>query len=415
MSLERMILFEDGSLLVTILGFVAPFHTERSGFFEKHNDVDLGLVEGGYKVHACSDRNSKNGVVRMKGYHLGRLAVALGFLWLGVYIVAAPPAGGYHLLKTVPLGAADDGREYFDYITFDPVTRRVYLSHGTEVKVLDADTFAVVGNITGLKRDHGVALVPELGRGFISDGDAGQVVIFDLKTLKTVGQVKAEADADSIIYDPASKRIFVFNGEPKSCTVIDPATGTVVKTLSLGGAPEQAVADGKGMIYDNLEDKNEVIAIDSRTLTIKARWPVAPAGQPVSMAMDQQHRRLFIGGRNPKLFVVMDADSGKIIGQPFPIGDRVDTTVYDAETNLVASSTREGTIHIFHEDSPDKFSVVETVKTEFGAKTMALDPKTHNLFVDTSDFDPPAPATVQQPNPQARAKPGTFRLLIYGR
>jgi DNA-binding beta-propeller fold protein YncE len=335
----------------------------------------------------------------------------LCFLWLGAYVLATPPAGGYHLLKRIPLGAAEGGGEYFDYITVDAAARRVYLSHGTEVKVLDADSGAVVGNITGLKRDHGVALVPQLGRGFISDGDAGHVVIFDLKTLQTIGQVKAEADADSIIYDPASKRIFVFNGRPKSSTVIDPAKGTVVATLSLGGAPEQAVADGKGMIYDNLEDTNEVIAIDSRTLQIKARWPVAPAGQPVSMAMDRLHRRLFIGGRGPKLFVVMDADSGKIIGQPFPIGDRVDSNVYDDATALVASSTREGTIHIFHEDSPDKFSLVETVKTEFGAKTMALDPKAHNLFVDTSDFGPPAAATKQQP----RAIPGTFRLLIYGR
>ncbi|PYT14679.1 MAG: hypothetical protein DMG59_16525 [Acidobacteria bacterium] len=157
------------------------------------------------------------------------------------------------------------------------------------------------------------------------------------------------------------------------------------------------------MIYDNLEDTNELIAIDSRTLKIKARWPVAPAGQPVSMAMDRQHRRLFIGGRNPKLLVVMDADSGKIIGQPFPIGDRVDSNVYDPETGMVASSTREGTIHIFHEDSPDRFSIVETVKTEFGAKTMALDPKTHNLFVDTSDFDAPPAPTGKQQDPERSA------------
>jgi len=351
----------------------------------------------------------------MKGSNPGRLAVCLCFLWAGAYVVATPPAGGYHLLKRIPLGAAEGGGEYFDYITVDAAARRVYLSHGTEVRVLDADSAAVVGNITGLKRDHGVALVPELGRGFISDGDAGQVVIFDLKTLKTIGQVKADADADSIIYDPASKRIFVFNGEPKSSTVIDPAKGTVVATISLGGAPGQAVADGKGMIYGNLEDTNEVIAIDSRTLQIKARWPVAPAGQPVSMAMDRQHRRLFIGGRNPKLLVVMDADNGRIIGQPLPIGERVDSNIYDPDAGLVASSTREGTIHIFHEDTPDKLSLVETVKTEFGAKTMALDPKTHNLFVDTSDFDPPSAATTKQPNPQPRAKPGTFRLLIYGR
>jgi DNA-binding beta-propeller fold protein YncE len=168
------------------------------------------------------------------------------------------------------------------------------------------------------------------------------------------------------------------------------------------------------MIYDNLQDTNEVVAIDTRELKIKSRWPVAPAGQPVSIAMDRQHRRLFVAGRNPKMMIVMDADTGKVIGQPFPIGDRVDATIYDPDTGMIAASTREGTIHLFHEDSPDKISVVETVKTEFGAKTMALDPKTRNLYVDTSDFTPAPAPTPQQRNPQPVAVPGTFRLLIYG-
>jgi len=256
--------------------------------------------------------------------------------------------------------------------------------------------------------------VPELGRGFISDGDAGEAIIFDLKTFQKLGSAQADRDADSILYDPASKHIFVFNGEPKTATVIDPANGIVLATLPLGGAPEQAVGDGKGMIYDNLENTNEVIAINSRTLKITARWPVAPTGQPVSIAMDRQRRRLFIGGRNPKLLVMMDADTGKIIGESFPIGDRVDTNIYDPDKRLVASSTREGTIHLFREDSPDKLSLVETVQTEFGAKTMGFDAKTHNLFVDTSDFETPA-ATGKQANPQPRPKPGTFRLLIYTR
>jgi DNA-binding beta-propeller fold protein YncE len=343
-----------------------------------------------------------------------RFAAGSCLLLLAAGILAFQ-SSGYHLLKKIPLGAAEGGGEYFDYITFDAAARHVYLSHGTEIKVLDADTSAVVGTISGLKRDHGVALAPELARGFITDGDARQIVIFDMKTLKTIGQVKGEAVADSILYDSVSKRIFVFNGQPQNCTVIDPAKGEVVATIALGGAPEQAVADGEGMIFDNLESTNEVIAIDSRTLQIKSRWPVAPAGQPVSIAMDRVHRRLFIAGRNPKTLVVMDANSGKIIGEPFPIGARVDTNIFDPGTALVASSTGDGTIHIFHEDSPDKFSVVETVHTEFGAKTMALDPKTHNLYVDTSDFDLPGPVTEKQPNPQRRATPGTFRLLIYGR
>jgi hypothetical protein len=196
--------------------------------------------------------------------------------------------------------------------------------------------------------------------------------------------------------------------------VIDPAAGSVLATIPLGGSPEQAVADGEGTIFDNLEDKNEVIAIDSRTLRIKSRWPVAPAGQPVSIAMDRAHRRLFIAGRNPRLLVAMNADTGQIVGQPFPIGARVDTNIYDPETGIVAASTGDGTIHIFHEDSPDKLTPIETVKTEFGAKTMGLDSKTHRLFVDTSDFDPPADPAAKGPASQPKAKPGTFHLLIYG-
>jgi len=349
----------------------------------------------------------------MKGCRLGRMAVGMCILLSGAYVLGA---GGYHLLKKVPLGAAPGGGEYFDYITVDSAARRVYLSHGTEIQVLDADSHAVMGTITGgFKRNHGVALVPELGRGFITDGGLEKVIMFDMKTLKTTGEAKADKDADFIMYDPVSKHVFAFNGEAHNSTVIDPASASVIATLPLPGLPEQAVSDGKGMIYDNIESTNEVVAFDSRTLQIKSHWPVAPGGQPVSIAMDREHRRLFIGCRNPKMLVVMNADTGKVIGQPFPIGDRVDTNVFEASTGTLFSATRDGTLHIFHEDSPDKLSVVETVKTEFGAKTMGLDTKTHNVYLTTSDFDPPPPKTEKQPNPQPVAKPGTFRVLIYGR
>lgn len=346
-------------------------------------------------------------VVRFAARNLASL------LLIGASAFALQSAGGYHLLKKIPFPAAEGGGEYFDYITFDPSSRRIYLARGTEIEVLDADRGTVAGVITGFKRDHGIALIPDLGRGFITDGAAALAVIFDLKTLKIIGQVKVDPDADSVLYDPASKHVFVFSGEANSATVIDPAKETVIARLPLGGAPEQAVADGKGMIYNNLQDKNEVIAFDSRTLQIKARWPVAPGGRPVSIAMDRQHGRLFIGGRDPQSLVVLNADNGKIVAGPFPIGARVDTSVYDPETGLVASSTGDGAISIFHEDSPDKLSVVETIKTEFGAKTMAIDPRTHNLYVDTSDFETPAATGGKQPQP--KAIPGTFRLLIYGR
>ena len=350
----------------------------------------------------------------MKVPRLRHCVICLSFLLFGIFALAGPPTGGYHLLKKIPLGAAPGGGEYFDYLTVDAAARRVYVSHGTEVKVVDADSGAVVGAISGMKRCHGIALINELGKGFITDGDAGKVVIFDIASLKVTGEIKTEQDADSIIYDPASKRIFSFNGEPHSVTVIDPANGTVVKSIPMGGGPEYAVADGKGMVYNNIEDKNEVVAIDSRALTIKARWPGAPAGAPTAIAMDREHRRLFSAGRGPQMLVVMDADNGKVI-QSFPISGGADANVYEPETGLVFASTRDGMIHIFHEDTSDKFSEVETVKTEYGAKTMALDAKTHNLYVSTADFAPAAAATAQQPNPRRRAIPGTFHLLIYGR
>ncbi len=177
---------------------------------------------------------------------------------------------------------------------------------------------------------------------------------------------------------------------------------------------EFPAVDGKGMVYDNNEAKNDVVAIDSKTLMIKARWPVAPEGQAVALAIDAKNRRLFSAGRNPQFMVMMDADKGNVV-QSFPITAGVDAVVFEPSTAMVFVSTREGMIHIYHEDTPDKLSEVETVKTEYGAKTMGVDPKTHNLYLSTSDFDPPAAPTEKQPHPLPRAKPGNFRVLVYGR
>jgi DNA-binding beta-propeller fold protein YncE len=340
------------------------------------------------------------------------IAIYLGSALLAACALASPPAVGYHLVKKLPLGGGSQ-QEYFDYITVDASARRVYLTHGTQLDIVDADTGNKMGEIDGLHQIHGVALVPELGKGFISEGGANQVSVFDLKTLKVTGQIKTGGNPDCIIYDTASKRIFTFNGATKDSTVIEPATGSVVATIDMGGRPEYAVADGKGMIYDNIEDMNEVAALDARTLTIKARWPLAPAGTPTAMGMDRQHRRLFIGGRN-KVLAIMDADKGNIV-QTFPIGDGVDANIYQPETGLLFTSTREGTIHIFHEDSPNNFVVVETVKTEYGAKTMALDSKTRNIYVDTVDYGPAPAPTTQQPNPLPAPLAGTFRVLVYAR
>ncbi len=351
----------------------------------------------------------------MKFSNLGRLAVGLSFLMFGTYTLASPPATSYHLLKKIPLPAAPGGIEYFDYITVDSTARRVYVSHGTEVVVLNADDYTVVGTIGGLQRCHGVVVVKDLGKGYITDGDGQKVVIFDLKTLKVTGEVKTnQPDTDSIIYDPASKYIFTFNGNSHNSSVIDPVKMTVVKTIDLIGGVEFPAVDGKGMLYDNNEEKNDVVAIDTHTLEIKARWPGAPAGQLVAMAMDQKNRRIFSSGRSPQFTIMMDADSGKVL-QSFPISAGVDANIFESATGMLFVSTREGKIHIFHEDSPDKLSEVGTVDTEYGAKTMQIDLKTHNLFLSTSDFDPPAAPTEKQPHPLPRAKPGNFRVLVYGR
>src|ERR1700687_4320256 len=295
----------------------------------------------------------------------------VSFALLGAVAMAAPGTG-YHLIKKISLAAAPGGGEYFDYVTVDSAARSVYLSHGGEVKVLD------------------------------------------LKSLNKTAEINTPPDTDSIFYDPASKLIFTFNGDSKNASVIDPVKETVVKTIDLDGGVEQAVADGKGTIYDNNEEKNDVAAIDTKTLTVKARWPVAPAGSPVAMDMDREHRRLFSSGRDPSFLVMMDADSGKVL-QSLPISSGVDANVFEPETGWLFVSTRAGKLHIFHEDSPNKLTEVETITTEYGAKTMNLDSKTHNLFLSTSDFGPPGPPTKKHPKPERTAIPGTFHVLVYGR
>jgi DNA-binding beta-propeller fold protein YncE len=347
----------------------------------------------------------------MKSIFSNRIMIAAVML---VVTAFAATMINYHLMNTYKFGAAPGGREYFDYITFDPDSRRLYLTHGSEVLVVNADTGDAVGKISGLKVSHGVAVVSEVGRGFISDGEQGKVIIFDLKTLKVVGEAKAEADADCIIYDPASKRVVTFNGDSHNATAIDPSTGNNVGTIDLGSGPEFAVADGRGTIYNNLEEKSEVVTIDSRNLKVKSHWPIAPAGAPAPIAMDRDHRRLFVAGREPAMMVVMNADDGKVI-QSFPISGGADAEVYDEKRGLIFVSTREGWVHIFHEDSPDHYSEAGKVKTEFGAKTMAYDPKTDRIFVDTVEFGKAPEPTKEQPHPRPIPVSGTFHLLVYTR
>src|SRR5437016_4608097 len=351
-----------------------------------------------------------------------RLSVAL----VGTFLLMGHPArpqraSSYHLIKTISLPPAPGGDEYYDYITVDAEARRVYVSHGTEVVVLNADTYSVVGKIGGLSRSHGIAIAKDLGQGFISDGDSRpratvqQVVFFDLKTLAVTGKVPTgQPDTDAIIYEPVSKHVFTFNGDSHNTTVIDPEKQAVVTTIDLVGKVEFPAVDGKGTLYDSNPEKNDVVVIDARTNTIKARWPTAPEGQPTSMAMDQKTRRLFSAGRGPQFVTMMNADTGKVLAS-YPISGGVDANAFDPGTGLLFVSTREGMLHIYHEDSADKLSEVETLKTEYGAKTCQVDTKTHRVFLSTSDFNPAAPPTEKQPRPLPTPKPGNFRVLVYGR
>ena len=351
-----------------------------------------------------------------------RLSVAL----VGTFLLMghpAPPqrASSYHLLKTISLPPAPGGDEYYDYITVDAEARRVFVSHGTEVVVLNADNYSVLGKIGGLTRSHGIAIAKDLGKGFISDGDSRpgatvqQVVFFDLKTLAVTGKVPTgQPDTDAIIYEPVSKHVFTFNGDSHNTTVIDPEKQAVVTTIDLIGKVEFPAVDGRGMVYDNNPEKSDVVVIDARTNGIKARWPTAPEGAPTSMAMDQKTRRLFSAGRGPQFVTMMNADTGKVLAS-YPISAGVDAGAFDPGTRLLFVSTREGMLHIYHEDSPDKLSDVETLKTEYGAKTCQVDPKTHRVFLSTSDFNASAAPTEKQPRPLPTPKPGNFKVLVYGR
>jgi len=298
---------------------------------------------------------------------------------LAVVTIPVFSSDGYHLVKKIPI----PGTGSWDYLTLDEVARRLYVSHGTQVEVLDVDSGAIVGQIPNTLGVHGIAIAPELGRGFVSDGQASTVTIFDLKTLKTIGEVPTGKKPDAIIYDPATSRVFAFNGGSDSATAIAAAEGKVAGTVDLGGGPEFATADGTGFLFDNLEDESLVVKIDSRKLTVEQRWKTAPCASPSSLAMDRQNRRLFIGCRS-HVMAVMNADTGQVI-TTLPIGDHVDATAFDPETRLIFNSCGEGTITVIHQDTPDKYSVVESVKTLPRAKTMALDPKTHQLFLSTAE------------------------------
>jgi len=293
--------------------------------------------------------------------------------------VVARADSAYSMVKKIPI----PGQGSWDYLTVDESERRLYVSHGTQVEVLDVDSLEVVGKIPDTPGVHGIAIAPVSGRGFVSNGQASNVTIFDLKTLKTLGEVPAGKKPDAIIYDPATARVFAFNGASDSATVIEAADGKVAGTVDLGGGPEFAAADGAGYVFNNLEDESQVLKINSRTLKVEQRWPTAPCASPSSMAIDRANHRLFVGCRS-HVMAVLDTDSGKVI-TTLPIGDHVDASAFDPETKLVFNSNGDGTLTIIHQDSPDKYSVVENVTTVPRAKTMALDPKSHSVFLSAAE------------------------------
>src|SRR5215469_13286996 len=310
------------------------------------------------------------------------LLIAVSFCLCPLPLSAAPSPGpsGYKVIKTVTVG----GEGGWDYVYVDSGARRVYISRGTHTVVMDADSYAVVGDIPDTQGVHGIAIASDLGRGFTSNGRSNDVTIFDLKTLKPIGTVKTDGNPDAIVYDPVSKRVFTFNGRGQNTTAINAADGTVAGTLALGGKPEFAAVDGKGNIFVNNEDTSEIIEINAQKITETHRWPLAPCKSPSGLAMDTKNRRLY-SVCDDKVSVVVNADTGKVVATP-EIGNGPDAAAFDPESNDFFASCGEGVLTVVHQDSAEKYTVVENVPTKRSARTMGLDLKTHNIFMPAADF-----------------------------
>ena len=313
----------------------------------------------------------------------------------------AAPATAYHVTQQVKLG----GPGGWDYLAADPTSHRLFVTHGTHVMVVDTRTDSVIGDIADTPGVHGVALAPELGRGWVSDGRDSTITVFDYTSLATLKKIKEPgANPDAIAYDSASKRVFAFNGRSGDAVVIDATTDSVLTLIPLGGKPEFAQTDGRGMLWVNVEDKSEIAAVDTRSLTVTSRWSIKPCTEPSGLAIDREHRRLF--SVCDDVMAVSDPDAGKVVAT-VKIGGGPDATAFDAERGLAfASNGEDGTITVVHQDGPDVYRVVQTVKTKAGARTMTLDPSTHMLYTVTADF---LPATGQG---RPAMKPDSFTLIV---
>ncbi len=322
-------------------------------------------------------------------------------------LCAAPP--GYHVIRRIHLG----GEGFWDYLTADSAQRRLYVSHGTHVVVLDLDTDKVVGDIPDTQGVHGIAIAGDLNRGFISDGRTNDVTIFDLTHLNVIGKVPAGTNPDSIVYDPVSKRVFAFNGRGNSATVIDAAVGTVAATIPLAGKPEYSAVDGAGKLYVNLEDKSQLVEIDTSKMAVLNTWPLAPCEEPSGMGIDAGHRRLFIGCHN-RMMAVVDAKTGKVLATP-AIGPGVDGNGFDPGPEYGFSANGgDGTLTVVGQTGPGKFEVVESAETQRGARTMAIDLKKHNVYLPDAELGPAPAPTADNPHPRPAVIKDTFTLLVVG-
>jgi DNA-binding beta-propeller fold protein YncE len=317
------------------------------------------------------------------------------------------PAAAYHLAREVKLAGADG----WDYLTFDASQGRLFVTHGTHVDVLDGATLTLAGTIADTPGVHGVAIADSLAHGYVSAGAASSVIVFDLTSLARLAEIKTTGDnPDAILYEPTTHRVFAFNGRGRNITAIDTAKNQVVGTIALDAKPEFAVHDGVGRVFVNLEDRNSLAAIDARTLAVTATWSLGGCEEPTGLAIDREHHRLFAACSN-KVMVIVDSTTGHVVAR-VPIGASVDGAAFDAAKQLAFASGGDGTLTVIREETPDKFTVVETVATKPGARTLTLDERTHRIFLTTAQRNPVAPATPDQPHPRPTVVPGTFEVLV---
>ena len=339
-----------------------------------------------------------------------RSAPLLVLVFAAISLNAADPAPpSYRLTGNFAVG----GEGGWDYLTVDAAARRVYVSRSTHVVVLDADSGKVVGDIPGTEGVHGIALAPELKKGFTSNGRAGTVTVFELPSLAVAGTWKATGEnPDAILYEPVSKKLLTFNGRGKNITVFDAATGTIAGTIPVGGKPEFAVSDPSGRVYANVEDTAEIIAIDPVGLSVKARWPLAPCQDPTGLAIDPKNGLLFAGCGNERLAVVRTSD-GKLLGTP-PIGAGCDGVAFDPGPRLAFSANGAGSVTVLSETALGTWTPVQTVPTKRSARTIALDPSTHRLFLPAATLGPPPSPSAEVPRPRPVAVPGSFEIVVLG-